>query len=78
MVSQYKRKKVYEKSEGKCVECGTTENLTVDHIFPLDELRKMTWVNKEQRNDIKNLQAMCKECNIKKGNKVDRGYNLSS
>lgn len=44
--------------EKKCVECGSGNNLTADHIRPL---------RKDGINEVGNLQIMCFECNRRKG-----------
>ncbi len=47
---------------GKCRYCGSTENLTIDHSFP---------VFRGGSSDPKNLQLLCRKCNSAKG-MVDR------
>jgi len=42
----------------KCKTCGTTQNLTVDHIVP---------IYYGGTNDLDNLQILCKSCNSRKG-----------
>ena len=44
-----------------CSECGTEENLTVDHIYPL---------SKGGTDDPSNLTFLCQSCNSKKGTKI--------
>jgi 5-methylcytosine-specific restriction endonuclease McrA len=44
-----------------CAHCGTTENIHVDHIWPL---------SKGGAHAAYNLQALCGSCNSKKGNKL--------
>ena len=44
-----------------CKECGTTKDLTVDHIIPLVDLHP------ELRYEISNLQVLCRKCNSSKG-----------
>lgn len=44
--------------DGKCLKCGTTENLTVDHIVPKF---------RGGLDGTDNLQTLCKSCNMKKG-----------
>ena len=56
-----RRAEVYERDDNKCVECGATERLTIDHIVP---------ISKGGSNETENLQTMCEPCNGKKGNKV--------
>lgn len=41
-----------------CRECGTTENMTIDHVVP---------VVKGGKNVISNLQLLCRTCNSRKG-----------
>lgn len=43
---------------GHCQHCGTTEDLTIDHIIP---------IFKGGTNDPANLQTLCRSCNSKKG-----------
>lgn len=52
---------VYERDGYTCVLCGSTEDLTLDHIFPyslggLDEPN--------------NLRTLCRSCNSRKGARV--------
>ena len=44
----------------ECVVCGTTKNLTVDHIKPLRKYPDLA-------RDITNLQVLCRLCNRGKG-----------
>jgi predicted restriction endonuclease len=52
------REQVLLKYEHKCVKCGSTECLEIDHIHP---------VSKRGLSEFSNLQVLCKSCNIKKG-----------
>lgn len=56
-----KRHLVYERDGFKCVDCGSTDDLTLDHIFP--------W-SRGGPDTIGNLQTLCKYCNSRKGAKV--------
>ena len=47
--------------DGKCLCCGTTENIQVDHVVPL---------SKGGTNTIDNLQPLCKACNRQKMTKT--------
>lgn len=49
---------VLEMYNNQCVVCGTSDNLTVDHIIPK---------SKGGTDDIENLQAMCRTHNSSKG-----------
>lgn len=55
------RARVYSRDGHRCVRCGTTERLTLDHIYP--------W-SKGGSDDESNLQTMCLTCNISKGARV--------
>lgn len=55
------RAKVYNKNNGKCVGCGSTENLEIDHIKP---------IARGGNNDMDNLQPLCKSCNAQKSTKT--------
>lgn len=50
---------------GKCAECGSTENLTVDHIIPL---------SRGGTNAPENLSVLCVSCNKRKGNRINWGW----
>lgn len=45
----------------KCLDCGTNEELLVDHIIPL---------SRGGDSDIENLQVLCRTCNFRKGIKI--------
>ena len=55
------RSQVWKKHGKTCLNCGTTENISLDHVIP---------VSKGGMNDISNLQPLCKSCNSKKGSKI--------
>lgn len=48
---------VLERDGNRCVECGTSERLTLDHIVPR---------SKGGTSEQSNLQTMCKPCNERK------------
>lgn len=53
------RTRIYERDGWVCVECGTDEDLTIDHRMPR---------SRGGANDEENLQTMCATCNCRKGN----------
>lgn len=53
------RKRVYDRDGNRCVECGSTEELTLDHRIPR---------SRGGKNCFENLQTMCAGCNMRKGN----------
>lgn len=57
-IPKKRRKRVYERDGHRCVECGSTDDLTLDHIIPLA---------KGGTNAEVNLQTMCEPCNGRKG-----------
>jgi hypothetical protein len=59
-ISEELRDKIYKKCNFKCVECGSTEDLEIDHIVPF---------SLGGRTELENLQLLCKKCNLKKGKK---------
>lgn len=53
--------KVWNRDGGKCVKCGSQKNLEFDHLIP---------VSKGGATTYRNLQLLCKECNVEKSNKI--------
>lgn len=52
------RQAVYERDGCACIECGGTDELTLDHIVP--------W-SRDGADTEDNLQTMCRSCNCRKG-----------
>ena len=60
-VTKEQRKRIMERDGNKCVNCGSTKNLSIDHIIPR---------SKGGSNEDKNLQTLCNICNSSKGNSL--------
>ena len=54
------RFRIYERDGERCVHCGSTRNLEIDHIIP---------VSKGGKSIPSNLQTLCHKCNLEKGNR---------
>ncbi len=52
---------VWNRDGGQCVKCGGQENLEFDHIIPFSKGGATTY---------RNMQLLCKSCNIEKSNKI--------
>lgn len=50
---------IFTRDGNKCLECGDTENLSIDHIKP---------IHLGGTNRFSNLRTLCVKCNSKKGN----------
>ena len=57
-LSASKRKRVLLRDKGRCVKCGSRENLEIDHVVPLA---------RGGSNRLENLQLLCRSCNRRKG-----------
>ncbi len=57
----------------QCQECGSEDDLTVDHRIPLDVLfaHGITPEAIDQALDVDNLQTLCRPCNSRKGERID-------
>jgi len=53
--------RVWNRDGGKCVKCGSQENLEFDHIIP---------VSKGGATTYRNIQLLCKKCNVEKTNNI--------
>ena len=60
-IPQEVQDKVWNRDEGKCVNCGSQKFLEFDHIIPF---------SKGGSNTYRNLQLLCETCNRKKSNKI--------
>ena len=52
---------VWKRDEGRCVQCGSQENLEFDHIVP---------VSKGGSNTARNIQLLCETCNRRKSDRI--------
>jgi len=52
------RHNIFKRDKNECQYCGTTKDLTLDHVVPRSRGGRSTW---------KNLVAACKRCNASKG-----------
>ena len=60
-ISQKVKDQVWNRDQGKCVECGSKEKLEFDHIIPF---------SKGGSNTYRNIQLLCENCNRTKSNKI--------
>lgn len=52
---------IFERDGYRCLHCGTTEDLTIDHIHPK---------SRGGTDAVDNLQTLCRSCNCRKGARV--------
>ena len=52
---------VWQRDQGKCVQCGATSYLEFDHIIPF---------SKGGANTVGNVQLLCRNCNLKKRDRI--------
>ncbi len=55
------RSNIFKRDGERCVYCGTTKNLTLDHVIPRSKGGTDSW---------ENLVTACHSCNSKKGNRT--------
>ena len=62
------REDLYRRQQGRCVYCGSRQRMDlmdIDHRTPL---------SRGGSNDRRNLQLLCRTCNLRKGTKTDREF----
>ena len=52
---------VWQRDGGRCIKCGSQDNLEFDHVIPL---------SKGGSNTARNLQLLCEKCNRSKGGNI--------
>jgi len=70
------RREQWLKENGPCVDCGSWENLQVDHDDPEDKVTHRIWsYSKEERDlELEKCEVRCKRCHcIKTRNNDDQG-----
>ena len=60
-IPQDVKDKVWNRDNGKCIQCGSNENLEFDHIIPL---------SKGGANTYRNIQLLCEHCNRSKSDNI--------
>jgi len=60
-IPQEVKDQVWNRDGGKCVDCGSNENLEFDHIIPF---------SKGGANTYRNIQLLCEHCNRGKSDKI--------
>lgn len=61
------RKYIFNRDNCRCVYCGTSDNLTIDHLLP----KTMNGTN-----SVINLVTCCSKCNTRKSNKLVRSNHV--
>lgn len=61
VISQQVKDLVWRRDAGRCVECGSQENLEFDHIIPFSKGGASTY---------RNVQLLCQTCNRRKSNAI--------
>ena len=58
------RREEWLREHGPCVECGSFQNLDVDHIFPEQKVSHNVWSWTKERRDeeLKKCQVLCSYC----------------
>lgn len=57
------RHNIMKRDSKKCQYCGSSHNLTIDHVLPKSRGGKDTW---------ENLVTACDKCNVKKGDRTPK------
>jgi uncharacterized protein (UPF0248 family) len=60
-IPQEVKQAVWQRDQGKCVQCGATTYLEFDHIIPF---------SKGGASTVNNVQLLCRKCNLVKGGRL--------
>lgn len=60
-IPQHIKQAVWQRDQGKCVQCTATAYLEFDHIIPF---------SKGGANSVNNVQLLCRKCNLGKGDRL--------
>lgn len=60
-IPQKVKLEVWQRDQGKCVECGDNNYLEFDHVIPH---------SKGGASTVNNLQLLCRRCNLQKSNRI--------
>jgi hypothetical protein len=61
-VTRTQRRRILERDNYQCQQCGLGEHLCIDHVLP---------ISRGGDSSDENLQVLCMSCNTKKSNKID-------
>ena len=71
-----RKQAIYDYMGGKCVQCGSIDNLHIDHIDPSKktyEISKRLSL-KNNKDELDKCQLLCKECHHKKTAEENKGF----
>jgi len=68
LIREYRLKNI--KPDTVCPRCGSTHEITIDHIVPVSLLEQFG-LDIEHLVDDENFELMCRRCNAFKANKLD-------
>jgi hypothetical protein len=60
-IPQHIKQAVWQRDQGKCVQCAATAYLEFDHIIPF---------SKGGASSVNNVQLLCRKCNLGKGDRL--------
>lgn len=75
MDAKYARnRKEWFKNHGPCVDCGSTENLELDHVDPLQKESHTVWLWEKTRREkeLAKCVARCHTCHVKRHRELRR------